>query len=130
MLSWVKPLLQSVAAFADFPSTQSLVTKYVPLAVLAALLAASLIKAVRVWGEIHDVEEPDTPSDLLASFEQAHAEGALDDAEFARVSAQLGGSSCAPAAVESASPRGDESSRARVVPLEGNHGRPPLSPQA
>ena len=47
--------------------------RYIPLALLIVLLAALLIKAVRVWHEIHDVEEPDTPSDLLASFEQAHA---------------------------------------------------------
>ena len=95
MLSVVSLLLYSAAVFADFPSTQSLVTTYVPLGLLAVLLAASLMKAVRVWGEIHDVEEPDTPLDLLAAFEQAHAEGELDDSEIARVREQLGGSSTA-----------------------------------
>ncbi len=95
MWSAVNLLLTSAAVFADFPSTQSLVTTYVPLGLLAVLLAASLIKAVRVWGEIHDVEEPDTPSDLLAAFEQAHAEGDLDDVEMARVREQLARSSSA-----------------------------------
>jgi hypothetical protein len=35
------------------------------------------------------VEEPDSPGDLLASFEQAHAAGELDDEEFERVRARL-----------------------------------------
>ena len=129
MLSWVKPLSHSVSTFADFPSTQLLVTTYVPLALLAALLAASLLKAMRVWGEIHDVEEPDSPSDLLASFEQAHAEGALDDAEFARVSAQLRGSYYAPETGKFGSLPGPESTSNRVDPLEGSHEKSPFSPQ-
>jgi hypothetical protein len=128
MLSWVNLLLDSVAVLADFPSTQSLVTTYVPLGVLTVLLAASLIKAVRVWEEIHDVEEPDTPSDLLASFEQAHAEGELNDAEFARVREQLGGASCTAEAGQSGLLPRDESASNRIVPLEGNHEWPRSSP--
>jgi hypothetical protein len=93
MLSWAKLLLDASSIFAGFPSTESLLTKYVPLGLLTVLLVALLINAVRVWGEIHDVEEPDSPSDLLASFEQAHAKGELDDAEFARVREQLRSSS-------------------------------------
>ena len=89
MLSWARPLLKASLALAELPSKQALLTKYVPLGLLAVLLAASLFKAVRVWGEIHDVEAPDSASDLLASFEQAHAEGALDDAELTRVREQL-----------------------------------------
>jgi hypothetical protein len=115
MLSWVTQLLDSTIVFADFPSTQSLVTKYVPLGVLVVLLAASLLKAVRVWEEIHDVEEPDTPGDLLASFEQAHAAGELDDAEFARVREQLGAAAYAP-------PTG----KSGLQQDEGIHDQPPL----
>jgi hypothetical protein len=127
MLNWVNLLLDSVAAFADFPSTQSLVTTYVPLGVLTVLLVASLIKAVRVWEEIHDVEEPDTPTDLLASFEQAHAVGELDDAEFARVREQLGGASFTTEAGKSGLLARDESKSNRIVPLEREQERPPLS---
>ena len=66
---------------------------YVGLAVLVVLLVVSLVTAYRVWVEIHDVEEPDSPGDLLQSFELAHAAGALDDEEFRRVRWQLAGDS-------------------------------------
>jgi hypothetical protein len=56
---------------------------------LAVLLVFVLIKAYRVWEEINDVEEPDSAADLLASFQQAHAAGELDDAELERVKEQL-----------------------------------------
>ncbi len=62
---------------------------YIGLALLAVLLVALLVKAYRVWGEIHDVEEPVSPGDLLASFERAHAAGELDDEEFERVRERL-----------------------------------------
>ena len=73
---------KSVALFAGISWTDPLVTRYIPLGLLTVLLLASLLKAVRVWEEIHDVEEPDSPSDLLTSFIQAHAAGELDDAEL------------------------------------------------
>src|SRR5438132_6743905 len=60
-------------------------------ALLVITLVAALVKAYRVWEEIHDVEEPDSPADLLESFEQAHAAGALDDQELDRVRRQLAG---------------------------------------
>ena len=44
-----------------------------------------------MWEEIHDVEEPDSPTDLLESFEEAHAAGELDDEEFERVRRRLVG---------------------------------------
>ena len=37
-----------------------------------------------MWEDIHDVEEPDSPADLLATFEEAHAAGEMDDEEFER----------------------------------------------
>ena len=64
---------------------------YVGLAVLVVLLVVSLVTAYRVWVEIHDVEEPDSPADLLESFEQARAAGILDEEEFRRVRWQLTG---------------------------------------
>jgi hypothetical protein len=62
---------------------------YIGLGLLTVLLVILLIKAYRVWEEIHDVEEPDSAEDLLASFERAHAEGELDDEELERVKARL-----------------------------------------
>jgi uncharacterized membrane protein len=62
---------------------------YVGLGLLVVLLVVALIKAYRVWEEIHDVEEPDSPADLLESFEEAHAAGELDDEEFERVRRRL-----------------------------------------
>ena len=58
---------------------------YIGVAFLAVLLIFCLVKAYRVWEEIHDVEEPSSPDDLLESFEQAHLAGELDDDEFERV---------------------------------------------
>jgi hypothetical protein len=127
MFEWAQ-LLGSSVVFAELPSTESLITKYIPLGLLTVLLAALLFKAVRVWAEIHDVEEPDSPSDLLASFEQAHANGELDAAEFARVRDQLRGAS-AEGVVKSGSPPGDDTASKRMVVLEGSHEeKPPASP--
>ena len=55
-----------------------------PLVLFAVLLVVLLAKAVRIWQEIHDVEEPATPGELLASLEDAHAAGELDDDEIAQ----------------------------------------------
>ena len=41
---------------------------YVGLLILAVLLAVATVKAYQMWEEIHDVEEPDSPSDLLEAF--------------------------------------------------------------
>jgi hypothetical protein len=58
---------------------------YVGLVLLSILAIMLSVHAYRVWQEIHEVEEPDSPSDLLESFEQAHTEGELDDQELERV---------------------------------------------
>ena len=50
-----------------------------------------------MWEEIHDVEEPDSPDDLLETFEEAHAAGELDDEEFARVRRRLASPPAQPA---------------------------------
>jgi uncharacterized membrane protein len=62
---------------------------YLGLAILLALLFIALVQAYRMWVEIHDVEEPDSPTDLLETFEEAHAAGELDDEEFERVRRRL-----------------------------------------
>jgi hypothetical protein len=129
MISRAKSLLDSLAPFAAFPTTEALTTRYIPLALLVVLLAASLIKAVRLWGEIHDVEEPDTPSDLLASFQQAHAEGELDDAEFARVTEKLAGFSSAAAIADYSDRPRDASDSDRIVPHDGRLDKSPPSPR-
>jgi hypothetical protein len=64
---------------------------YLGLAILVVLLVVALVKAYQMWEEIHDVPEPDSPTDLLASFEEAHAAGELDDLEFERVKRRLVG---------------------------------------
>jgi hypothetical protein len=71
---------------------------YFGLALLVVTMVIALSAAHRVWTEIHDVEDPDTPADLLESFEQAQREGALDRHELDRIRQNLGVSStCAPA---------------------------------
>jgi hypothetical protein len=56
---------------------------------LAVLLLLLLIKMYRERQDILDVEDPDSPEDLLRSFELAHRAGELDDDEFERVKQQL-----------------------------------------
>ncbi len=127
MIHWAN-LLDSSVAFAELPSTESLMTKYIPLGLLTVLLAVLLFKAVQVWGEIHDVEEPDSPGDLLVSFQQAHADGDLDDAEFARLREQLS-SAGSLGAVKSGSLAGDDSTSKPVVVLQGGDEMQPPPPQ-
>ena len=129
MISRANSLLDSVAPFAAFPTTELLTTRYIPLALLVVLLAASLIKAVRVWGEIHDVEEPDSPTDLLASFQQAHAQGELDDAEFARVTEKLAGFSSAAGAADFSDRPRDATDSDRIVPQDRRLDKSPASPR-
>jgi hypothetical protein len=64
---------------------------YVGLGVLVVLMLVAGIKAYRMWEELHDVAEPDSPADLLETFEEAHAAGELDDQEFERVRQRLAG---------------------------------------
>jgi hypothetical protein len=89
-MNWPKQLADSVAPLADFPRLESLAGRYVPLVLLALLLVVLLTKAVRTWQEIHEVLEPATPSELLATLEDAHIAGELDDDEIAKVRQQLG----------------------------------------
>jgi hypothetical protein len=58
---------------------------YGGLIVVVLIVLGTLIAFYRTWEEIHDVEEPDSPADLLESFQKAHAEGELDANELDRV---------------------------------------------
>jgi hypothetical protein len=81
---WPVTLLRSVP-WAAAPADTGTTAYYIGLAVLVVIMIGVLIAAYRAWEEIHDVEDPDSPADLLESFEQAHAEGDLDEQELARV---------------------------------------------
>lgn len=56
--------------------------------VLLALAVAGVI-AYRVWHEVNEEVEPATPEELLASFEQARADGELDEEEYNRVRREI-----------------------------------------
>jgi hypothetical protein len=58
---------------------------YIGLAVVIVILVGTIIAFYRTWVEIHEDEEPDSPADLLESFQQAHAEGQIDAQELERV---------------------------------------------
>jgi uncharacterized membrane protein len=93
----------SIGLFAAAPARRvgvSLSYYYVGLGVLAVLMLIAGIKAYRMWEELHDVAEPDSPADLLETFQEAHAAGELDDQEFERVRHRLAG----PAASATPSP--------------------------
>jgi hypothetical protein len=62
---------------------------WIGLGLLVIVLILVVCKAYREWQEIHDVEEPDSPDDLLQSFREAHALGELDDDEMRRVEQRL-----------------------------------------
>ena len=80
----IRSSCEAVAAFRS-------ASYYVGLAILLVLMVLALVQAYRMWEEIHDVEEPDSPTDLLEAFEEAHAAGELDDEEFERVRRRLAG---------------------------------------
>ena len=56
---------------------------------VVVILIGTLIAFYRPWEEIHEVEEPDSPADLLESFRQAHAEGSWMTGELDRVRSLL-----------------------------------------
>ncbi len=83
--------MNHLLAAARFPGLKLSPPYYLGLGILVALMVVALVKAYRMWEELHDVEEPDSPTDLLASFEEAHDAGELDDEEFERVRQRLAG---------------------------------------
>jgi hypothetical protein len=89
MALWPIPCIAGGAElFAALP-WEFLARRVLPVILLTVLLVALLIQAHRIWQEIHEVDEPVSPDDLLSSFEQAHADGELDDEEFERVRLKL-----------------------------------------
>jgi uncharacterized membrane protein len=94
---------------------------YVGLALLAIVMTLLIIKLYREWWDIHDVEEPDSPEDLLRSFERVHACGEIDDQELERVRQRLGQNSAA----SSARPQFPTLDEDGVQPAPGDSARPP-----
>jgi hypothetical protein len=71
---------------------------YFPLVVLAILLLVGIRVLARLMEEAEEEDDdPETPEDMLAEFEQAHAAGELNDEEYQRVRALLGQSRESPA---------------------------------
>lgn len=64
-------------------------TYYLGLAVVVVVLGVALIAFYRVWTEVQEDEEPDSPEDLFESFREAHAAGQIDDRELERLSRLL-----------------------------------------
>ena len=58
---------------------------YGGLVLLAAAMIWAATLAHRSWEEANEDLDPATPDELLDAFEQARAEGELDENEFARV---------------------------------------------
>jgi hypothetical protein len=83
--------MQNLLAAAHVPWLKSSPPYYLGLAILVVLMVVALVKAYQMWEELHDIEEPDSPTDLLESFEEAHSAGELDDEEFERVRRRLAG---------------------------------------
>jgi hypothetical protein len=57
----------------------------VGLAVVVVSAAIMALIAYRAWAEAHEDLDPVSNQDLLASFEQARADGELDEEEYDRV---------------------------------------------
>jgi len=58
------------------------------IVVIVALFVAVIV-GWWYWREAHEEITPDAPEDLLASFEEAHAAGEIDDEEIKRLRAKL-----------------------------------------
>lgn len=59
------------------------------LVVVVVVMIIALVGFYRVWSEVREEEEPDSPEELLEGFREAHAAGQIDDRELERVSALL-----------------------------------------
>ncbi len=71
--------------------------------VLIALLIAAVL-AYRVWTEVNEEIAPATPDELIAAFDQARAEGELDEEEYTRVLNRLQNPTSAVPAAKSSKP--------------------------
>ena len=96
---------------------------YLGLILLVIVLGVLFLKLYREWWDIHDVEEPDAPEDLLRSFERAHAYGQIDDQELERVRQRLGVASGSDVGPQVAAPEGGQ-----TRPFPGDSGHPPADP--
>ncbi len=111
--------IHSIGLFAAAPARRVGVSNsyyYVGLGVLAVLMLIAAIKAYRMWEELHDIPEPDSPADLLEAFQEAHAAGELDDQEFERVRQRLAGPAAgADLTPPSVRPNSDNTTEADVI---------------
>ncbi len=62
---------------------------YAGLAVVVVVVLIAAIGFYRVWLEVREEEEPDSPDVVLESFRRAHAAGEIDDQELERVTRVL-----------------------------------------
>ena len=62
---------------------------YAGLAVVTLVVVIAAIGFYRVWLEVREEEEPDSPDEVLESFRRAHAAGEIDDQELERVTRVL-----------------------------------------
>ncbi len=60
------------------------------LIVVLVATVVMIVVAYRAWAEAHEDVEPVSASELLASFEQARADGELDEEEYRRVRDRIG----------------------------------------
>ena len=65
------------------------------IVVIVALFVAVIVGWWN-WREAHEEITPDAPEDLLASFEEAHAAGEIDDEEIKRLRAKLSSATLPP----------------------------------
>ncbi len=93
---------------------------YAGLAVVVGVTGFAIVVFYREWQEMHDVEEPDQPQELLDSFVKAHVQGELDAGELERVRRLLSDGSEAKAGASTA---GDEK---MPGDLRGSAGPAPL----
>jgi uncharacterized membrane protein len=107
------------ASNSDCPLAAAAVTSgmwyYLGLALVVVILLITLIAFYRTWEEMNDVEEPDSPADLLESFEKAHADGEIDDRELDRVRRLLAAGGASGMAIPSGH-RPEDSSRPTLEP--------------
>ena len=81
------------------------------LILFAVALLIGVPLAYRLWRETHQEEDPTRDSEMLSDFEQAYAEGKMDEAEFRRIRDLLIGAKVGTGGKGRTKPRRDEQDR-------------------